>query len=160
MVIFTTAHPDYALEAFRNDAVDYLLKPISFDKLVKAVNKAVFMIKAKSLYETIGYKFIRSEGKYHRLNFSDILYVEGMKDYVKVYSSTGTLTVAMNLSSIMEKLPDDIFIRVHKSYIVNKRKITKFDSFELHIDAQTIPIGNAYRELMLQEVLTDQVIRK
>lgn len=160
LTIFTTAHPDHALEAFRLDAVDYLLKPFTFEKLLKAINKAVFMIKAKSMSNADEHTFIRSDGSYHRLNFKDIVYVEGMKDYVKVHSAGDVLTVALNLSSIMEKLPKDTFIRVHKSYIVNKKKISRFDSFEITLDSVTIPIGNSYREIVQDQVLKDRLIRK
>jgi two-component system, LytTR family, response regulator len=160
MVIFTTAHPDHALEAFRLDAIDYLLKPFSFERLVKAINKAVLMFKAKSTAVNDKHTFIRSDGMFHRLNFNDIIYVEGMKDYVKIHLAGEVLAVAMNLSNIMEKLPPDIFIRVHKSYIVNKKKISKFNSFELLLDNITIPMGNTYRDLVQEEVLSTHVITK
>lgn len=159
LVIFTTAHPDHALEAFKVDAVDYLLKPFSFENLVKAINKALLMLKAKVKPVANEHFFIKSDGKYHRLHFNEIRFVEGMKDYVKVHANTETLAVAMNLSSITDKLPSDTFVRVHKSYIVNKKRITKFDSFELMVDSVTIPIGNVYRDNVMEEMSND-VIRK
>jgi DNA-binding LytR/AlgR family response regulator len=160
MVIFTTAHPDHALDAFRADAVAYLLKPFSFENLVKAINKALLLLNARVQSVANGFTFIRSEGKYHRLYFNDILFVEGMKDYVKVHSDKEVLSVAMNLSSIMEKLPVDSFSRIHKSYIVNKHRILKFDNFELMVGSVTLPIGNAYRDTLLEDILSDNLIRK
>ncbi|MEO6168707.1 MAG: LytTR family DNA-binding domain-containing protein [Chitinophagales bacterium] len=160
LVIFTTAHPDHAMEAFKFDAVDYLLKPFSFENLMKAINKAVLMLKAKSHRDGPEHFFVKSEGKYHRLYFNEIKFIEGMKDYVKIHSDKESLAVAMNLSSITEKLPTETFVRVHKSYIVNKNRITKFDSFELMLDTVSIPIGNVYRESVVGEVLSDDLIRR
>ncbi|HUM47151.1 MAG TPA: LytTR family DNA-binding domain-containing protein [Chitinophagales bacterium] len=160
LVIFTTAHPDHALEAFKVDAVDYLLKPFSFENLVKAVNKALLMLKVKTQQDSSEHFFVKSEGKFHRLYFDDIKYVEGMKDYVKIHTDKESLAVAMNLSSIIDKLPPATFARVHKSYIVNKNRITKFDSFELMLDTVTIPIGNVYRDTVLEEVLSDDLIKR
>lgn len=160
LVIFTTAHPDHALEAFKVDAVDYLLKPFSFENLVKAVNKALLMLKVKTQQDSSEHFFVKSEGKFHRLYFDDIKYVEGMKDYVKIHTDKESLAVAMNLSSIIDKLPAATFARVHKSYIVNKNRITKFDSFELMLDTVTIPIGNVYRDTVLEEVLSDDLIKR
>ena len=160
MVIFTTAHPDHALDAFRMDAIDYLLKPFSFEKLLKAINKALLTLKAKSFTSHPGHTFIRSDGQYHRLFFDDILYVEGMKDYVKVHSSGDVLSVAMNLSSISEKLPRDNFIRVHKSFIVNKKKITRLDNLELFLGEQAIPIGGSFREALEEKLLSNHVIKR
>lgn len=160
LVIFTTAHPDHALEAFKVDAVDYLLKPFSFENLVKAVNKALLMLKVKTQQDSSEHFFVKSEGKFHRLYFDDIKFVEGMKDYVKIHTDKESLAVAMNLSSIIDKLPPATFVRVHKSYIVNKNRITKFDSFELMLDTLTIPIGNVYRDTVLEEVLSDDLIKR
>lgn len=160
LVIFTTAHPDHALDAFKVDAVDYLLKPISFENLVKAINKALLMLKVKVQAHTKEYLFIKSEGKFHRLYLSEIKFVEGMKDYVRIQTDSKSFAVAMNLSSITEKLPADNFLRVHKSYIVNKKRITQFDSFELMIDTFAIPIGNVYREAVLEDVLSDDLIKR
>jgi DNA-binding LytR/AlgR family response regulator len=160
MVIFTTAHPKHAMEAFQLDALDYLIKPFSFEKLVKAVNKAKLMMKASIPVTRMEYIFIRSEGSFHRLYFNEIIHIEGMKDYVKVHSTKGMLTVAMNLHGIGEKLPKDVFIRVHKSFIVNKKKITQIDSMELMLDSVRIPVGGTYREALQNEVLSENMIKK
>ena len=160
MVIFTTAYPNHALDAFKLDAVDYLLKPFSFENLLKAINKALLIKKAKTQVPSSEDTFIRSDGSYHRLLFDDILFIEGMKDYIKVHTISEVLTVAMNLSRVMEKLPRDSFIRVHKSYIVNKKKITQFDSYELMLDSVKIPIGSSFREALENEVLSNNVIKK
>jgi DNA-binding LytR/AlgR family response regulator len=160
MVIFTTAHPNFALEAFRCDAIDYLMKPFSFEKLIKAINKALLLLKARRHSSHAEYTFIRSEGKYHRLYFDSINYIEGMKDYVKIHAANETLSVAMNLSCISEKLPQDQFIRIHKSYIVNKHKITKIDHFELIAGEVTLPVGNSYREDFQDNVLAEHITKK
>ncbi|HYV91211.1 MAG TPA: LytTR family DNA-binding domain-containing protein [Chitinophagales bacterium] len=160
MVIFTTAYPIHAVEAFGLDALDYLLKPFSFESLMRAVNKAVVKLNAKTVEKVIDYTFVRSEGKYHKLYFNDVEYIEGMKDYVKVHSAGGVIAVAMNLSDIIEKFPKDVFSRVHKSYIVNKNKIANLNSYELILGAATIPIGAAYRDNLHAEVLFDRVTTK
>jgi len=160
LVIFTTAHPKHAMEAFQLDALDYLIKPFSFEKLVKAVNKAQLMLKTTTTANRADYIFIRSEGSFHRLYYNEIIYIEGMKDYVKVHSTKGMLTVAMNLHGISEKLPKDAFIRVHKSFIVNKKKITQIDSIELMLDSVKVPIGGTFREALQNEVLSENMIKK
>jgi DNA-binding LytR/AlgR family response regulator len=160
LVIFITADPNHALEAFRHDAVDYLLKPFSFESLIKAINKALLLTRSKTQPSTEEYIFIRSDGKFHRCDFKDILYVEGMKDYVSLHLRDEVLIVAMNLSSIGKKLPPDRFMRVHKSFIVNKQEITKFNSFELLLNSQIIPIGSTYREELQHNILTDNLISK
>jgi DNA-binding LytR/AlgR family response regulator len=160
MVIFTTAYPIHAVEAFGLDAIDYLLKPFSFESLMRAVNKAVVKFNAKTGEKVADYTFVRSEGKYHKLYFNDVEYIEGMKDYVKVHSTGGVIAVAMNLSDIIEKFPKDVFSRVHKSYIVNKHKIANLNSYEIILGATTIPIGAAYRDNLHAEILVDRVITK
>lgn len=160
LVIFTTAHPDYALEAFGFDAVDYLLKPFTFENLVKAINKALLMLTGKIHRKDQESSFIRSEGKYHRLDLDEILFVEGMKDYVKIKLNKDVLTAAMNLTGIMEQLPADKFLRIHKSYIVNKKQVSSFDSNELMVGEVTLPIGNIYRDAIMKEMLANHVIKR
>jgi len=160
MVIFTTGNPNHALEAFRCDAVDYLIKPFSFEKLMKAINKALLLVKAKINPSRSEFTFIRSDGQFHRVYFDSIDYIEGMKDYVKVHSENTVYTVAMNLSSITDKLPSDTFIRIHKSYIVNKKKIAKFDGSEVTIGVVALPLGGSYRENLQDKVLSEHVIKK
>lgn len=159
-VIFTTGYPMHALEAFGFDAIDYLLKPFSFAKLIKAVNKAMIVLRAKTVEQLVDYTFIRSDGKYHKLYFDDVEYIEGMKDYVKVHSTGGVIIAAMNLSSIIEKFPKDIFSRVHKSYIINKNKISRLDNYEIMLGTVSIPIGAAYREDVHTDILFERITTK
>ncbi len=153
MVIFTTAYNEYAIDGFKLDAVDYLLKPISYGDFFKAANKA------KELYnlrqpsdETISinedYLFVKSEYRLVRIKFSDIKYIEGMREYVRIHLSDGTsIMTLLSMKSIEERLPKDCFMRVHRSFIVNLNKITVIERQRIIFDKKVyIPIGDQYKE--------------
>jgi DNA-binding LytR/AlgR family response regulator len=159
MVIFTTAFQQYALEGFDLDVVDYLLKPIPFERFLRAVNKAQerFQMKPKENIELIAeeatFFFIHVEYKQIKLYFDDILYIEGLKDYVKIFLKTQTkpLLTRLNLKSIEAKLPTQQFYRVHNSYLVSLSKISSFKKTKLYIEKQEIPIGKKYAESFEQK---------
>ncbi|MCF0060462.1 LytTR family DNA-binding domain-containing protein [Dyadobacter chenwenxiniae] len=150
MVILTTAFEQYAVKAFELNVVDYLLKPISFERLVSASGKAVSMhqmkLPNKKSVDEQGALFVKSEYQTIKVLYSDILYIEGMKDYVKIYTNSraNPLLTRMNVKGICALLPADSFCRVHQSYIVSIEKISAFQKRKLRIAEKEIPIGNQF----------------
>jgi DNA-binding LytR/AlgR family response regulator len=153
LVIFTTAYPQYALESYELDAIDYLLKPFDNERLQKAVDKAqhysdlLSANKENSLEKsTSEFMIIRSEKKFFKVNFTDIKYIEGLKDYVLIHTTSQKIIASMNLKTIHQKIPLPSFIRVSKSYVINSEHIISFDSYSINFDDREVPIGEIYRE--------------
>lgn len=150
-VIFTTAFPEYALEGYELDVVDYLMKPIPFDRFLKAVNKVCELNSTKAEAQngeekkTESFVYFRADRKMVKVMLRDILYIESMKDYVKLFTVNGTVVTKQSISSVEEMLPEKEFIRVHRSYIVSLSKIKTFTSELLEIEKMEIPIGKLYR---------------
>jgi len=152
MVIFVTAYKEHALEGFNLNAIDYLLKPVSFERFLKACNKAYefYKLQQKSILKEDGtdYFFVYVEYNLVKVSFSEILYVEGMKDYVKIFitSSSKPVITKMSMKAMEEKLPADKFIRVHKSYIVSADKITVIKRDLIVIGNGEIPVSDFYKD--------------
>ena len=152
-VVFTTAYDQYAVEGYEVSAVDYLLKPISPDRFKKAVEKVREMIQyKKSSSRDLNYMFIRADYQDIKVMFDDILYVEGLKDYVKVVTKEKRIITLTNIKGMLEKLPQDRFIRVHKSYIVAKDKVQTIKGTILTIDDKEIPIGLTFKDNFKKEM--------
>jgi DNA-binding LytR/AlgR family response regulator len=150
MVIFTTAYEQYALEGFELNVLDYLLKPIPFERFKQSVQKAfdVHQLHQKTVEKERSFFFVFSEYNKIKLYHDEILYIEGMKDYVKIYTKTNdkALLTRLNLKNIETKLPEKGFCRVHQSFIVALDKITSFQKNKLLIHKQEIPIGERFLE--------------
>ena len=154
LIIFTTAYTEYALDSYEVDAIDYLVKPIETERFQKAVQKALsyhslLMKEEKEAIETIvaaEYFFVKAERRYFRVNFSDILFIEGLKDYVILQLNDQRIITRMSLKAIFDLLPKSIFLRVNKSYIVNTDHIESFDNNDIFIKSYEIAIGNSYRD--------------
>lgn len=150
MVIFTTAYEQFALEGFELDVVDYLVKPIPFDRFKKAVNKAyeLFKLRTNNQEKDPGFIFVHSEYKEIKIMFDDIRYIEGLKDYVKIFTETlpHPILTRMNLKAIEAKLPPSIFARIHNSFIVHLGKIKSFQKTQVFVGQTVIPIGEKYAE--------------
>jgi len=158
-VIFTTAHADYALEGYELDIVDYLLKPIQFDRFVKAVTKAFQYalpvrggadpaVSASGGVAAVGkeaFVYFRMDRKMVKVMLQDILYVESMKDYVKVHTCHGVIITKQSISSVEAMLPEEGFIRTHRSFIVSIGKIRSYTHELIEIDKTEIPIGKLFR---------------
>ena len=153
-VIFTTAFRKFAIEGFELDAVDYLLKPISFERFLKAVNKVM----DASLNGTLSlnnepqpkssidnYIYLRSDRKMIKVALADILYIESIKDYIKVIATSGTVITKQSISSIEETLPKEMFIRIHRSFIVALGKIESFSNELVWVGKTELPISRMYR---------------
>lgn len=153
MVIFTTAHPEYAVDSYEWDAVDYLMKPIPLDRFLKAVNKAIAQKKAEDLLQEKqeegadrDYLFIKSDTRFFRVNYEDILFLEGMRDYVAVHTPQQRILTLTSMTNILKKLPSDRFMRVHKSYIIGLQHITLIQNNKVIIGDREIPISNSYKD--------------
>jgi len=157
LVIFTTAYKDYALEGFELDAIDYLLKPFSFERFQKAIAKAqsYFELKGKQIAAAdlkSNYLTIKADHKLYKVQYADIKYIEGMREYVSFYTATGRITALMSLKFLESNLPKDIFVRCHKSYIVNKNMVEAMEGHNLLIQTKQIPIGALYKEAVVAEI--------
>jgi len=154
-VIFITAYRKYAVEGFELDAVDFLLKPISFDRFLKAVNKVLELNLQKNLKETDKsddtkeaaqpFLYFRSDRKMVKVLFNDILYIEGLRDYIRIYTTTKTIVTKHQLASLQEMLPADAFLRIHRSYIVSVSKIDSYDADIIEIAKKELPIGRLFK---------------
>lgn len=153
-VIFTTAFRKYALEGFELDAVDYLLKPISFDRFLKAVNK-ILHLNLQSIINTSSvenvsspaqpFLYVRVDRKMVKVLFNEILYIEGLRDYVKIHTSSRTFITKHLLSSLEEMLPADGFLRIHRSYIVSINKISFYNTDTIGVEKKELPIGRLFK---------------
>jgi DNA-binding LytR/AlgR family response regulator len=158
LVIFTTAFANYALDGFELNAIDYLVKPFSFERFFRAVNKAyeIFSLKeTKNLSssenftearEITKYLMVKVEYSTVKVDLENILYIEGLKDYVKIYSGKKPLLTKSTMKHIEDKLPADEFIRVHKSFIVAFSKIESIENNRIVMGEKRIPIGNQYKQ--------------
>lgn len=151
-VIFTTAYNEYALEGFRVDAVDYLLKPIGYPLFLKASEKARQWIDSEKnqlteVHRDDKFLFIKSEYKVLRIDLSDIKYIEGMREYVRIHRESGkAIMTLMSMKKMQEFLPDDKFMRVHRSFIVNLAKITTIERNRIVFDEKVyIPVSEQYK---------------
>ncbi len=150
-IVFTTAFSQYAIEGYKVNALDYLLKPISFEKFLEVANKALrcFENRNKALsMDKDRFVFIKSEYKLQKVNFDDILYVEGVKDYVKFYLGDGSKNIMslMNMKKVDEFLPSPEFLRIHRSYIVHMPKVSLIDRFRIVMGEQYLPISESYKD--------------
>jgi DNA-binding LytR/AlgR family response regulator len=155
-VIFTTAYPNYALESYDLNALDYLLKPIAEDRLKKALDKAIsyFQNKAydKQALQPTDHIFVKSDRKLFRLALDEIQYIEAMKDYVMIHSKDKKLMVAMNIKTILNKLPSMDFVRVNKSFVVNLKKIESVDNHWVTVAGFEMPLGASFKENLLTRI--------
>src|SRR5579871_452078 len=146
-VVFTTAFSEYAVEGFNVDAIDYLLKPIEYDRFLKSVYKAkeyVDYITNQEVQE--GYIFVKSDYQMAKINLKEILYIEGLDDYIKIYLPQKSVLTLMTLKTIAQKLPAKEFFRVHRSYIVPISKIENISKSKVKIGDKEIPIGISYSD--------------
>jgi len=155
-VIFTTAYTEYALEGYELSVLDYLVKPVSFDRFLKAVNKANGMAPVKKETplpdnkRTDPFVYFRVDRKMVKVMLQDILYIESMKDYVKVATTVGTIITKQSISSVEVMLPEKDFIRTHRSYIVSLGRIRSFTSDLIEMEKTEIPIGKLYKNAVLK----------
>jgi two-component system LytT family response regulator len=154
MVIFTTAYSNYAVTGFDLDAVDYLVKPFAFQRFMKAVNKAYEQfstVRPATPGDARDFMFVKDGTKMVKVAFDDILYLEGMKDYIKlVLKEKKMVLTLMSMQHMMEKLPAEKFVRIHRSYIVPLSKIELVEKNRVVIGGKHLPVGNSYKNTLMQ----------
>jgi len=148
LVIFTTAYPEFALEGFELDAVDYLMKPIAFDPFLQAIQKVKNRLKTSS-EEMSEHIMLKVDKKLYRAAFDDILYLEAFGDYAKVYLLSQVLIITSTMKRLEAELPSELFVRTHKSFIINISKVEFIEGNQVKIGSEMIPIGLRYREAVL-----------
>lgn len=153
MVVFTTAHPEFGAESYEYNAVDYLLKPINYPRFLKAVNKAI----ATTHTKTPGIAaedevVIKSGAQWHRVQADDILYVEAAGNYMRFHLRDKKLLALMTMSELMELLPAQHFIRIHKSYVISLRHITMYEKNMVTLQQLCLPVGLTYRQQFLERL--------
>ena len=156
-VILTTAYPQYALEGYELDVIDYLLKPIAFDRFFKSVQKAQAIIRPSAKPEIkiestpqndflSDFIFVKTEHKIQKVYLNDILFIEGLKDYISIFTPAERIITLQNMKKMEDALPEKHFIRVHKSYIVSINKIDSIERSRIFMGDKIIPVGDTYRE--------------
>ncbi|MDR1339970.1 MAG: LytTR family DNA-binding domain-containing protein [Prevotellaceae bacterium] len=165
LVVFTTAYAEYALDSYEVDAIDYLVKPVALNRFQRAVTKAknyadMFSKDASNSLEAIEneYIFIRAERRIIKIYLNDITFIEGLKDYVIIHTAEQKIITLMNLKEIYGRLPENTFIRVSKSYIVNIRHISSLDNNDVIIGKHEIPIGNVYRNEFFERFVSGKLL--
>ncbi|MDR3046186.1 MAG: LytTR family DNA-binding domain-containing protein [Bacteroidales bacterium] len=159
-VIFTTAYSEYAVEGFELNAADYLIKPISFPRFVQAINKVtqsidiqsipVMILKGDLSVEQKNYISIKADYKIYKVNLDDLIYIEGQSEYVTFHTTTRNITAYYALKKLEIELPEQLFVRVHKSYIVSIKRIEYVDATQVMVAGNKIPIGGNYRENIMK----------
>ncbi len=150
-IIFTTAYRDYAVEGFELQAVDYLLKPIAFERLLKAVNRYFDVnsnttLLAENHDSESDFIFVRADRRMHKIDFDTIIYIESYSDYIKIHLNSTTLVTRETISAIEAKLPKSEFMRIHRSYIISVKKIESFTNEYIAISGKELPISRSYKK--------------
>ncbi len=156
LVIFTTAYSEYALEGFELNAIDYLKKPFSFDRFCKAYFKAEELLQLKNaskqpiVQSNSGFLFFKSNKKSYKIGFTDIYYIEGLGDYIQIHLKDEKIVTNLSMKKIIDLLPDGMFYRIHKSYIISFEKIKLVEGNMVLIKNNKLPVGNSYRQEFMQ----------
>ena len=164
-IIMTTAYAEYAVEAFGLDVLDYLVKPIAFDRFLKACNKAKEKWEIKKIShlqptKTNDHFFIKCNSQIEKVFYNELLYAEAMLNYVMLYTNAKKMMVYVTIKSLEEQLPSDTFIKVHKSFIVNINKIKSIEGNILDIGNEKITISQSLREKVITEIVKDKMIKR
>jgi len=164
-VIMTTAYAEHAVEAYGLDVLDYLVKPIGFDRFVKACNKALKFQESKQkvsvqTQKNDDYFFVKCGNQIEKIFYNDLLYVEAMLNYVMLYTTSKKRMVYITIKSLEEQLPQDIFIKVHKSFIVNILKVKSIEGNMINIGEAKITISQNLREAVIKEIVKDKMIKR
>jgi DNA-binding LytR/AlgR family response regulator len=169
LVVLMTAYPQYAMEGFNLDVIDFLLKPISLDRFLKAVNKVASILRVNSSNQEkqsdvmtgLGSFFIRTDAQFVRLHYREVLYIEALKDFTKINTSDGRTHVTLvNLKNLEEQLPPGLFVRTHRSYLVNAGHIETVSNLEVKVGGHALPLGQTYRERVTERIVNRSLIRR
>ncbi|MFL5810528.1 MAG: LytR/AlgR family response regulator transcription factor [Flavisolibacter sp.] len=157
-VIFTTAYENYAMQGFELDVLDYLLKPISFERFLKAANKAAEYFRSEREPVT-DHIFIKVEGRLEKVLFNDIIFVEALENYVALYTSSRKMLTHATLKSVQQTLPE-VFLQPHKSYLVNMNHITAVEGNMLYCNKYQVPISKYQKEEIMEKIVNNNLLRK
>jgi len=160
LVIFTTAYERYAVEGFELDVLDYLLKPISFERFLKAVNKARQYFDSNQHGSGSDYLYIKVNHKLEKVMIDEILFAEAMENYVAIYTPHQKMVTLATLKSLIEKLPDQKFIQPHKSYLVATDKINSIEGNIIHIGKYQVPVSKYLKENVMEKIVNSRLLRK
>jgi DNA-binding LytR/AlgR family response regulator len=164
-VIMTTAYAEHAVEAYNLDVLDYLVKPIAFDRFLKACNKALKLQEAKQKVSVQSQKnddhfFIKCDNQIEKIFYHDLLYAEAMLNYVMLYTNSKKMMVYITIKSLEEQLPSDIFLKVHKSFLVNVSKVKSIEGNMINIGEAKITISQNLRETVINKIVKDKMIKR
>lgn len=151
-VIITTAYQEYAIKGYELNVTDYLLKPFTFDRFIKAVNKAQDNINQSLNNAPIGFIFVKTENRLEKINLNDILYIEGMRDYRRIHTVNKRIMTLQNFTELEKIIPSNIICRVHKSYMVGINKIESIERSRIKIADQLIPVSETYKDQFFQVI--------
>jgi len=151
-VIFTTAYQEYALKGYELQVTDYLLKPFTFNRFLQAVNKAAENIRQRAAEPPRDFIFVKTENRLEKITLSDIVYIEGMRDYRRIHTVDKKIMTLQNFSEFEQIIPSSLVCRVHKSYMVALHKIESIERSRIKIAHQIIPISETYREVFFQMI--------
>lgn len=165
MIIFTTAYSEYALQGYELDVLDYLVKPISFDRFLKACNKAAEFHGIRNgqkqvAQEKASYFFIRCDSRYEKISFDDLLYIEAFENYVVLQTQTKRLITYLTFKSVEDYLPVEDFMKVHKSFIVAISKINHIAGNEIKIDDHAIPISRNLKDVVMNRIVNSRLLKR
>ncbi len=158
-VIITSAYAEYAIKGYDLEVSDYLLKPISFDRFLKAVNKVYDQLLSSQTPVVRDYLFVKTSLKLEKIRFNDMRFIEGVENYVAIYTSEGKIITHTTLRTILQKLPPERFVQVHKSYLVNIDKIDSIEGNLLGIGKNKIPLSRTYKETALEIILKNKLLK-
>ena len=159
MVIMTTAYPNFALQGYELDVLDYMVKPFPFDRFLKAANKArdFFELKSRNQNEPVkmdaDYFFVKCDYRYEKIHFKDILYIEGMENYIIIWTATQKYVTLLRMKTVEETLPSTDFIRIHKSFIVSTSAISSIDGNEVIVAGKRLPMSREKKSEIMEKVL-------
>jgi len=165
-VILCTAYPQYALESYELDVIDYLVKPIKFERFFKAINKVKDYIEldATTRSEVDNYEdsfmYIKSDRQYVKVFYDDILYIKGMKDYVVIHTKQKKYMTSMNVKTILAQLPDTLFARISKSYIIQVKQIKSIGVDTIYTDNNELPLGPSYKEAFINKFVKTNLVSR
>jgi DNA-binding LytR/AlgR family response regulator len=163
LIIFVTAYPEYALESYELDVVDYLVKPVSLSRFQKAVQKALEVFSWRQPgkpYEHADHFFLKCDHKFEKIQYRDIMFIEAMQNYCIVHMPGKKLISYITLAAMLDKLPFAQFLKVHKSYIVSLEKITAIDGNDIMIQSNAIPIGRSFKDEVMQKVIGKNLLKR
>jgi DNA-binding LytR/AlgR family response regulator len=161
-VIFTTAYEKYALQGFELEVLDYLLKPISFERFLRAANKAYDYFRGVSATAAPveDHVFVKSDNKLEKISFADILFVEALENYVAIYTREKKVITHLTLKMLQEKLPATAFVQPHKSYVIAIDKINSIEGNILHIEQYQVPISKYQKEEIMEKIVNSKLLKR